>query len=508
MKKTVTEVPGVLPTAPTAPTTPAVRDEGGSGADGVGGGRVEERRAGDVRENGGRERAILVAVETPAVAPDLVELAELARSAGAEVVGQLAQRRSSPDTALYLGEGRAEELHHLVHEMDADLVVADDELTGVQARNLEEKAGVRVIDRTQLILDIFAQRATSKEGQLQVELAQLSYLLPRLTGQGTALSRLGGGIGTRGPGETKLEVDRRRIRHRISTLRRDIDDVRAHRDLTRSRRRATGMPVVAFVGYTNAGKSTLLNALTGAGVLAEDRLFATLDPVTRRRALPDGMEVLFTDTVGFIRKLPHDLVAAFRATLEEAALADLILHVIDASHPRADRQRAVVYQVLGEIGAGDKAVIEVANKKDLLPPDLRPLAGLPRMRPDGYNGLVFQTVAVSALTGDGLDELLGAVAEFFRPWRRRAAFLVPYGAGEAVASLHAEGTVIEENYRPDGVEVVALVEPALAGKLARYRMADRMMADQSVFGERVRGQEAADEAAVGRGGASGVQHQE
>lgn len=435
-----------------------------------------EAGASGAREVGGAaarsaERAVLIAVETPTSAPDLAELAELARSAGAEVVSQLSQRRASPDTALYLGEGRADELHRLVHATDADLVIADDELTGVQARNLEDKVGVRVIDRTQLILDIFAQRATTKEGQLQVELAQLSYLLPRLLGQGTELSRLGGGIGTRGPGETKLEVDRRRIRKRIATLRREIDEVRAHRELKRSRRRATGMPVVALVGYTNAGKSTLLNALTGAGVLAEDRLFATLDPVTRRRMLPDGMEVLFTDTVGFIRKLPHDLVAAFRATLEEAALADLILHVIDASHPQADEQRAVVYQVLSEIGAGEKPVIEVANKKDLLTPDRLLVAGLPRMRPDGYNGLVFRTVSVSALTGDGLDELLGAVAEFFRPWRRRMAFLVPYNAGDAVALLHGEGTVVSENYRPDGVEVVALVEPALAGRLARYMVA-------------------------------------
>ncbi|MGE5508668.1 MAG: GTPase HflX, partial [Chitinophagales bacterium] len=328
-------------------------------------------RGHDVKAFGRGERAVLASLTLPAQHPSetdemLRELGELAATAGAEVVALVSQRRDHPDGAFYLGEGKVDELHLLVHAEGAELLICDDELTPTQQRNLEEKLEIRVIDRARLILDIFAQRARTKEAQLQVELAQLEYVLPRLTGQGAALSRLGGGIGTRGPGETALEVDRRRIRSRIAALRRQLEEVRKHRGVQRQERLASGLPVVALVGYTNAGKSTLLNRLTAAGVLAEDRLFATLDPTVRRFTLPTGETLLLVDTVGFIRKLPHELVAAFRATLEESTGADLLLHVMDASHPGFLAQKQAVETVLSELRVEPARVIPVLNKVDLI----------------------------------------------------------------------------------------------------------------------------------------------
>ncbi len=327
----------------------------------------------------------------------LRELEQLAATAGADVVERVIQRRTRPDQAFYVGEGKAKELAELAALTHADLIVFDDELGPAQQRNLEEAIGVKVMDRTWLILDIFASRAASKEGKIQVELAQLSYLLPRLVGKGTTLSRLGGGIGTRGPGETKLEVDRRRIRRRIAHLRRELLEITQRRDLQRSRRREAGVPVVSLVGYTNAGKSTLFNALTRADVLVEDRLFATLDPTIRRCHLPGGGFVLVADTVGFIRKLPHDLVAAFRATLEEAGQADLLLHVVDASHPGKDEQCRAVDGVLADLGLRDKPILTALNKMDLIPGRLERERIL--MEHPG-------AIPVSAAARCGLDELL------------------------------------------------------------------------------------------------------
>ncbi|MCL4517509.1 MAG: GTPase HflX [Firmicutes bacterium] len=415
------------------------------------------------------EKAILVGIQGAGYPGQdaflsIAELAELARTAGAQVVAEVVQKRDNPDPAFYVGEGKAREIHLLQHQTDATLVVCDDELTGVQKRNLEEQVGVRVIDRTQLILDIFARRARTREGKLQVELAQLEYLLPRLIGQGRVLSRLGGGIGTRGPGETKLEVDRRRIRRRIAALRRGIEEVRAQRDLQRKHRRQAGLPLVSLVGYTNAGKSTLFNALTDAGVLAEDRLFATLDPTIRRIALPSGQPVLLSDTVGFIRKLPHELVAAFRATLEEVVEADLLLHVVDASQPEMLAQVEAVQVVLGEIGAGGKRTILVLNKIDLLGNMLEVAAR--RKSVSGYSD--GGCVAVSALYGSGFDELLQKVEAQFRELRRPVTLHLPYREAGLLAMVHADGKVLEEEYGGDFIKVVAEIDQIALARLRDY----------------------------------------
>jgi GTP-binding protein HflX len=339
----------------------------------------------------------------------LQELAELTRSARAVVVGSMVQRLDRP-TQVYLGKGKLEELQSVVTEKQVDTVIFDDELTPTQQRNLESAlGGVKVIDRTALILDVFAQRARTKEGRLQVELAQHEYLLPRLAGQWTHLERLGGGIGTRGPGETQIETDRRLVRRRIQKLRKDLDDVRRHRALYRSRRRELQVPVASMVGYTNAGKSTLLNRLTGAGVVAEDRLFSTLDPVTRRIITPAGREVLLTDTVGFIQKLPPSVVAAFRATLEEVEEASIVLHVLDITHPNAAEQADVVDRILRELELSSKPRILVLNKIDLLPsvdgedlsPAVSPMQGLVA----GQRRVVF----TSAQTGEGMERLLSEI---------------------------------------------------------------------------------------------------
>src|SRR6266511_1519289 len=313
-----------------------------------------------------RERAVLVGLADGLEEDSLAELDALSRAAGAEPVGRVVQSRAKPDPTTFVGRGKLAEIHDLVHASDADAVILDDELSPGQLRNLEERLRVKVLDRTALILDIFALHARTGEGKAQVELAQLNYLLPRLRGWGEAMSRLGGGIGTRGPGETKLEVDRQHIRRRIAKLRRDIQHLSRTRQTKRSRRESSGIPQVAIAGYTNAGKSTLMNALTEAGVLVADQLFATLDPTTRRLSLPGGREVTVSDTVGFVGKLPHDLVEAFRSTLEEVALASLVLHVADASAGGLDQQIGAVRDVLAEIGAGGLPEVLALNKADLL----------------------------------------------------------------------------------------------------------------------------------------------
>jgi len=345
------------------------------------------------------ENAILVGTR------DLDELRELAASAGARIIDEVIQRRERPDPATFIGKGKVEELREQALLEGVDVLIFDEELSPSQAKNLEEALEAKVVDRTGLILDIFARRARTKEGKLQVELAQLEYRLTRLAGHRNYLSRLGGGIGTRGPGETKLEMDRRQIRHRISTLRRDIEQIRKHRQLHRERRRRDQMPLVSLVGYTNAGKSTLFRALSKQDTLVSSRLFSTLDTLIRRIQLGQNFPVLVSDTVGFIRKLPHQLVSAFRATLEEVVEADLILHVIDISDPDRDEKRQVVLDVLKEIGAGDHSMLTVYNKMDLLP-----VAG-PMPVPNG------EELIVSAVTGEGLDRLVSEIIHQVSPVR-------------------------------------------------------------------------------------------
>jgi GTP-binding protein HflX len=408
---------------------------------------------------GSREQAILVGMESPEVTPEetassLEELARLADTAGADVLLQLTQRRGRPDAATFLGRGKAEELASFCRSLGAGLVIFDRELSAAQARNLESVTGVRIIDRTQLILDIFARRARTREGKLQVELAQLNYLLPRLVGRGTELSRLGGGIGTRGPGETKLEVDRRRIRKRIAELNEAIRDVQKHRELLRRSRKEIPVPLAALVGYTNAGKSTILKKLTGAQVLVEDKLFATLDPTTRRVVLPNNEVVLLTDTVGFIRNLPHHLVAAFRATLEEVVEADLLLHVVDASHPDLEGQMEAVERVLESLDSYTKPCITVYNKTDLVP-GFKPPAGKKEFSP----------VAVSALEGHGLEGMLAAIAEVLSCRRIRTTFFIPYRKTGVLSMLHEKGKVYREKHGQDGVSVEAELEIVWAKRI-------------------------------------------
>ena len=390
------------------------------------------------------ERALVVGLAESEDAPTLLELERLADTAGAKVVARIYQNRSRAEAGTYIGAGKARELSLMVQSADIDLVIMDDELTGAQVRNLEELIGCRVIDRTTLILDIFAQRASSREGKLQVELAQMKYQLPRLSGLGVVLSRLGGGIGTRGPGETKLEMDRRRIRRRITDISRELEEVRRQRTLRRARRVRNEVPVAAIVGYTNAGKSSLLNLLSGADVLAEDKLFATLDPVTRRITLPCSMDCLLVDTVGFISKLPHELVNAFRSTLEEAMHADLLLIVQDVSDENFAEQQRVVMQVLSDLGAGDKPMLHVYNKHDLAP----------NVASDHEDVILF-----SARTGEGVSELLNAIQTQLRRAHRELDVVIPYAKGDVVSYLHKYGTVESEDYTADGTHIVALVDP-------------------------------------------------
>ncbi len=403
------------------------------------------------------EKAVLVGVAAGPQDESMVELRRLTETAGGEVTAVVTQKTHKQDPATYIGKGKAEELSLLVQGSECDLCVFDDELTGAQLRNLEEMLGVRVIDRTALILDIFSQRAKSREGKLQVELAQLMYKLPRLTGQGVSLSRLvgGGGIGLRGrgAGETKLELDRRHIRSRITDIERELAGVAQERDVRRARREKSEVPVVALVGYTNSGKSTLLNRLSSAGVLAEDKLFATLDPVSRRITLPGGQETLLVDTVGFINKLPHDLVRAFKSTLEEALHADLLLIVQDAAHPHAAHQQAVVDEVLAELQAADKPRIDVLNKMDIVTGEVE--VGRPG------------AVMISAASGAGCDRLLQSVAERLAQNRRKLSMLIPHSNGAARAFLHERGTILSEDFTPEGAQIEATIEPADYDRLLR-----------------------------------------
>jgi GTP-binding protein HflX len=376
------------------------------------------------------------------------------------VVGSDVQRRVTPDPALYFGKGKVGEWKALRSDLRFDVVVSNDDLSPRQQRNLEKELDVGVLDRTELILDIFAQHARTREGRIQVEVAQLRHMLPRLVG-GRDLSRLGGGIGTRGPGEQKLEIDRRHIRTRLRDLERDLAQVRRQRALHRARRARSPQRTVALVGYTNAGKSSLLNALTRGGVVAEDKLFATLDPTTRVLSLPQGASCLLTDTVGFIQKLPTELVAAFRATLEEVVEADMLVHVLDISHPAAAQQLATVHSVLDDLEAFAKPAVLAANKMDLLAPaelELR-LAGLD-LAP------YLEVVPVSALRGDGLERLRDAVAEVLGEQLRPIDVVLPYSAQDLVAALHREGVVQEEHFGADGVHLRGSASPALAARIA------------------------------------------
>lgn len=403
------------------------------------------------------EKAVLIAVDTGEYDCDisLDELEELAETAGAEVVGRMSQKRDKPDSGTFLGSGRLEELGDFCKNNEVDLVIADSELAPAQLRNIEKATDVRVIDRTTLILDIFAERARSNEGKLQVELAQLRYSLPRLMGQGTKLSRLGGGIGTRGPGETKLESDRRHIRRRIKALEDEFDALEKRRSLARARREKDGVETVVIVGYTNAGKSTLMNTLTEAGVLAQDKLFATLDPTSRALVLPDGRRVMLIDTVGFIRRLPHHLVEAFKSTLEEAVCAKVILNICDASDPECAEHLKVTNDLLEELGCSGKPIIPVFNKCDL------PQADEAAMRLPG-------AVNISALEGKGLDELLDAVAKALPPTRAKAKLLIPYSDGAAAAALRKDGVITVEDYRADGLYLELTADVSLIDRYQDY----------------------------------------
>jgi GTP-binding protein HflX len=396
------------------------------------------------------ERAVLVGLADGVLDDGLDELAALARAAGAEPVARVVQSRGRPDPATFVGKGKLSELHDAVHANGADAVILDDELTPGQLRSLEERLGVKVLDRTALILDIFALHARSGEGKLQVELAQLNYLLPRLRGWGEAMSRLGGGIGTRGPGETKLEVDRQHIKRRITKLRRDLAKLARSRGVRRAGRERSGLPQIALAGYTNAGKSTLMNAITGAETLVADQPFATLDPTTRRLELPDGRAATLSDTVGFVRKLPHDLVEAFRSTLEEVTRADVILHVADASAVDLDDQMAAVREVLGEIGAAALPEVLALNKWDLVDP--RGRARLRRRHPEG--------VPVSALTGAGVEDLVRAVGERVPRPPIEVRLLVPFDRPEVIPRLHRRAEVQAVEPCAEGTYVTARVSPA------------------------------------------------
>lgn len=403
------------------------------------------------------EQAVLVGLDTGAYdcEASLAELEQLANTAGAAVVATMLQKRERPDTATCIGSGKLEELRDFFENSDADLLIFDVELSPTQLRNLEKELSVRVIDRTMLILDIFASRAHSGEGKLQVELAQLQYMLPRLGGQGTALSRLGGGIGTRGPGETKLESDRRHIRRRIDKLKRDLADLQQRRDRQRKRRKKDGIETVAIVGYTNAGKSTLMNRLTQVGVLAEDKLFATLDPTARALTLPDGRRVMLIDTVGLIRRLPHHLVEAFQSTLEEAASADLILNVCDASSEHCREHLEVTEKILQDMGCADIPVLCVLNKCDLLA-DLQDLPVMPN------------TVMISATENRNVDGLLDAIAKALPPTRKRVQVLIPYRDGKTPAALRRDGVVHQEEFRDDGLFLDVTADVQLLATLQDY----------------------------------------
>ncbi len=398
------------------------------------------------------ERAILALVDCGEYDPDqaLAELGALVEAAGGEPVAEVVQRRAAPDPKSWMGPGRLEEIRELGEQLSADILVADSELSATRAREMEKVTGLRVVDRTALILDIFARRATTAEGKLQVELAQLKYRLPRLQGSSGALSRLGGGIGTRGPGESKLESDRRYIRSRITALEERLRELEKRRELTRERRRRGGVPVVALAGYTNVGKSSLLNALTGAGAYSENMLFATLDPTVRKLSVGALPLIVLVDTVGFVSRLPHSLVEAFKSTLEEIAGADLILLVADASDPESARQLEVARQTVQELGCGGIPTITVFNKCDL--PHPAELPGLP----------------VSAATGEGLPQLLEAISQALSERVVRARFLFPFDRIGLAAQVREQGNLLEEEYTPEGLMIRATVEKRIYGRLKEY----------------------------------------
>ena len=412
-----------------------------------------------------RERALLAALRLPRqrryeVEESLDELGRLAESAGALVVGRVTQERLAPTPNLYFGKGKVDEFRAFSEREGANLMISDDALSPVQERNLGGSLGLKVIDRTALILDIFAQRARTMEGKLQVELAQLSYLLPRLVGQWKHLERLGGGIGTRGPGETQLESDRRMIRHRIEKIRGELGRVRVHRKLLRHRRKAAGVPVVALVGYTNAGKTTLLNRLTGAEHAAADQLFVTLDPAARLCSRNAHAPFILTDTVGFIRKLPHQLVAAFKATLEELGEADVLVHVVDASHPGLDEQMLAVDSLLSELELGPRPTVVALNKVDRLDGDGAVSALVDR----------FEGVPLSARTGLGVEALLDRIESALRPGVERVTLIIPYRDGTALARCYERGRVLGRSDGADGIHLDVELPPRLLQGVEAYRV--------------------------------------
>ena len=409
----------------------------------------------DLKET--KERVILVGVQADDnedTEKSLDELEELAQTAGAETVGRIIQNREQIHPGTYVGKGKLDEIKNLLWETDATGIICDDELSPAQLGNLQDALDTKVMDRTLIILDIFAERASTNEGKIQVELAQLKYRQSRLVGIGKSLSRLGGGIGTRGPGEKKLEMDRRLIKGRIAQLNRELKDVKRHREVTREQRSRNHIPVIAIVGYTNAGKSTLLNRLTGASVLEEDKLFATLDPTTRGLKLPSGQEVLLTDTVGFIRKLPHHLIEAFKSTLEEAKYADMILHVVDVSNPQMDEQMYTVYETLQNLDVKDKVVITAFNKQDRL-------TEVPIIRDFKADHIA----NISARTGQGLDALQSVIEQILRERKIEISRTYSYADAGKIQLIRKYGELLEEEYREDGIFVHAFVPKELYGKI-------------------------------------------
>ncbi|MBD5081367.1 MAG: GTPase HflX [Ruminococcaceae bacterium] len=418
---------------------------------------TENKTLNEIKSENLRARAILAAVDCGEYDAEssMNELEELAKTAGAEVVAQIIQKLPSPNPATLLGEGKVQELKETAEQLNADLIIFDCELTASRIRNIEDVVEVRVIDRTMLILDIFAGRAVTNEGKLQVELAQLKYRLPRLAGIGASMSRLGGGIGTRGPGETQLETDRRHIRSRIDKLEENLKELEKRREFSRSRRKKDSVLTAAIVGYTNAGKSTLLNNLAGADVLAEDKLFATLDLTSRGIELPDGRTVLVIDTVGLIRRLPHNLVEAFKSTLEEAASADIILHVIDISDNEAAEKTQTTQTLLSELGCGEIPVVNVLNKCDLIENEI----------PESKD-----TVKICAKTGEGFDRLLKAISENLKETSKRIRLLLPYDKAGLSSKIREKGKVFSEEYTENGIEIDALADIAILKELSEYEV--------------------------------------
>lgn len=404
--------------------------------------------------------ALLVSVNTGDYDAEasLDELFELVKSAGAEPVMSVTQNLQKPETGTFVGSGKLQEIAEICNQQEIDLLVFDSELSPTQIKNIESATDVRVIDRTTLIHDIFAQRARSKEGKLQVELAQLKYMLPRLTGKGIAMSRLGGGIGTRGPGETKLETDRRHIRRRMETLKEELAEIEKHRNMLRKRREKNGVITCAIVGYTNAGKSTLMNYLTDAGVLAQDKLFATLDPTSRALKLPSGVTVMMIDTVGLVRRLPHHLVEAFRSTLEEAAQSDIILNVCDVSSDEARTHMKVTIDLLESLGCSDTPIITVLNKCDLI--DNSTLA-------QDFKSYV----KISAKNGTGIDDLLSAIDENLPVRVKKVSLLIPFSEAGIVNEIRSKGTLIGEDYVADGIQIEAVVDEVLYSKIKKFEIA-------------------------------------